>query len=178
MEHERPPAGAGNDKLERYAHLAVAAGIVVLGALVLWKTTEIRLTPVNSRVGPRVIPYIVGAGLVAAGLWLALDILRGNVPRPDAGEDAEDVDVARPTDWVTVGIVGAALVAYLLLIERAGFIIASALLFFGAAFGMGSRRIVRDAAVAAALAVGAYVLFTEGLSLRLPKGWLDVWVFA
>ena len=161
-------------RLDRYAELALAAGVVVLGALVLWKTGEIRLTPVSSRVGPRVIPYIVGAGLVVTGCWLAIDILRGHLARPGAGEDAEDVDVSLPTDWTTVGIIAASLVVYLLLIERAGYIIASALLFFGAAFGMGSRRILRDAVIAIFLAAGSYVLFTRGLSLRLPKGWLDV----
>ena len=161
-------------RLDRYAELALAVGVVVLGALVVWKTTEIRLTAVSSRVGPRVIPYIVGAGLVATGCWLAIEVLRGHLAQPDAGEDAEDVDVTLPTDWTTVGIIAASLVVYLLLIERAGFIIASSLLFFGAAFGMGSRRIFRDIAIAVALSVGAYVLFTRGLSLRLPKGWLDV----
>lgn len=172
MEHERA-RHIRDDRIERLGHLAVAAGVVVLGLLVLWKTGDIRLTPINSRVGPRVIPYIVGAGLVLTGLWLAIDVLRGSLPTPDAGDDAEDVDVTLPTDWVTVGIIAAALVIYLLLIERAGFIIASALLFFGAAFGMGSRRYARDVAVALALAAGAYFIFTEGLSLRLPQGWLD-----
>lgn len=161
-------------RLDRYAEIALAAGVVVLGALVLWKTTEIRLTPVSSRVGPRVIPYIVGAGLVVTGCWLALDVLRGHLARPEAGEDAEDVDLSLPTDWTTVGIIAASLVVYLLLIERAGFIIASSLLFFGAAFGMGSRRVLRDVAIAVVLSVSTYVLFTRGLSLRLPKGWLDV----
>lgn len=172
MENERTPT-LRNDRLERLAHLAVAASVVLLGVLVIWKTGDIRLTPINSRVGPRVIPYIVGAGLVVTGLWLAIDVLRGSLPVPDAGEDAEDVDVSLPTDWVTVGIIAAALVLYLLLIERAGFIIASALLFFGAAFGMGSRRYVRDVVVAIVLAAGAYFVFTQGLSLRLPQGWLD-----
>jgi putative tricarboxylic transport membrane protein len=161
-------------RLDRYGELALAVGVVVLGALVLWKTGEIRLTPVSSRVGPRVIPYIVGAGLVVTGCWLALDVLRGRLARPEVGEDAEDVDVSLPTDWTTVGIIAVSLAVYLFLIERAGFIIASALLFVGAAFGMGSRRILRDVAIALVLAVGAYVLFTRGLSLRLPKGWLDV----
>ena len=172
MDHERP-RNLRDDRLERLASLALAAGVVLLGLLVLWKTGEIRLTPVNSQVGPRVIPYIVGAGLVITGLWLAIDVWRGNLPNPDAGDDAEDVDLSLPTDWVTVGIVSAALVVYLLLIERAGFVIASAALFFGAAFGMGSRKYARDVAVAVLLSLGAYFLFTEGLSLRLPKGWLD-----
>jgi putative tricarboxylic transport membrane protein len=160
--------------IARLAELALAAGVVVLGAVVVWQTTDIRLTPVNSRVGPRVIPYIVGAGLVLTGIWLAIDILRGNIAHPDAGEDAEDADPTLPTDWVTVGLLGLTLLAYYLLIERAGFVIASTLLFFGAAFAMGSRHCLRDLVLGAALSAGAYLLFTEGLSLRLPEGLLPL----
>jgi len=158
----------------RLAELALALGVVVLGAVMLWETTHIRLTPINSRVGPRVIPYIVAGGLVVTGLWLAIDILRGHAAVPGAGEDAEDVDPALPTDWRTVGILSVSLIAYLFLIERAGFVIASTVLFFGAAFGMGSRRYLRDLVIGFALALGAYFLFTEGLSLRLPEGILPL----
>jgi putative tricarboxylic transport membrane protein len=163
---------------EQISELILAVGVVLLGGLVVWQTTEIRLTPVNSRVGPRIIPYIVGIGLIVTGCWLTFDVLRGRLGNPEGGEDAEDADASLPTDWQTLIIVGAALGVYLFLIERAGFIIASSLLFFGAAFGMGSRRIVRDAIIAVVLSVGAYVLFTEGLSLRLPKGWLTFGPFA
>jgi putative tricarboxylic transport membrane protein len=103
-----------------------------------------------------------------------VDVLRGRAASPGAGEDAEDVDPTLPTDWLTVGILSASLLAYLLLIERAGFVIASTVLFVGAAFGMGSRRYIRDLAIGFALSLAAYVLFTEGLSLRLPEGILPL----
>jgi putative tricarboxylic transport membrane protein len=45
--------------------LALAA--VAFGVLIIWQTTLIRLTPAYSKVGPRVIPYIVGAGMVIVG---------------------------------------------------------------------------------------------------------------
>jgi hypothetical protein len=38
---------------------------------------------------------------------------------------------------------------------------------------MGSRKIVRDSVAGVLLSVGAYLLFTEGLSIRLPQGWLE-----
>ena len=158
----------------RLAELAVALAVVALGAVVVWQTTEIRLTPINSRVGPRVIPYIIGGGLMVTGLWLVVDILRGRGASPESGEDSEDVDPTLPTDWLTVGILSASLFAYWLLIERAGFVLASTVLFFGAAFGMGSRRIVRDLVIGFILALAAYILFTEGLSLRLPEGVLPL----
>lgn len=171
-------ASVGNDDpgrdLARIAELILAAGVVALGAIIVWQTTNIRLTPINSRIGPRVIPYIVGSGLIITGLWLAKDVFLGNTATVDAGEDAEDVDPSLPTDWATVAIVGASLLAYLFLIERAGFVIASTVLFFGAAYGMGSRHIVRDLVIGFALSLAAYVLFTEGLSLRLPEGILPL----
>jgi putative tricarboxylic transport membrane protein len=66
-----------------------------------------------------------------------------------------------------------ALVAYLLLIERGGFVVASAILYAGAAFAMGSRRVIRDVATGIVLALVLYVGFTRGLDLRLPAGVLD-----
>ena len=156
--------------IERAAEVALAAGVVALGLLVLWKTGEIRITPMNARIGPRVIPYIVGGGLVVVGLWFIIELLLGRGTGPAAGEDSEDVDLSRETDWRTIGFIGAALIAYLILIERAGFIVASSVLFFIAAFGMGSRRVVRDSVIAIVLSVAVFLIFTRGLSLRLPEG--------
>ena len=153
---------------EALGELALAAGVILFGALVLYETTQIRVTPAYAKVGPRVIPYIVGAGLVLVGVWLAVQALRGRLVVPSA--ESEDADPRLPTDWQTVGMLAAALVVYLLLIERAGFVVASALLYFGAAFAMGSRRIGRDLLAGAALAIVVYVAFTRGLDLQLPAG--------
>ena len=158
----------------RIAEFALAADVILLGVIVLWETRDIRITPMNSRIGPRVIPYIVGAGLVVVGIWLAIELAFGRTAQPSGGEDAEDADPTLPTDWQTLGFIAAALVLYLILIERAGFVIASSVLFLGAAFAMGSRRWLRDVCVAVILSVSVYLIFTRGLSLRLPKGVLPL----
>jgi putative tricarboxylic transport membrane protein len=166
--------GNGRPDTGRIAEFALALGVIVLGAVVLWQTRDIRITPMNSRIGPRVIPYIVGSGLVVVGLWFAVEILLGRTTQTGGGEDSEDADPTLPTDWGTIGFIAISLVVYLYLIERAGFIIASSVLFFGAAFGMGSRRILRDVAIAIAVSVSIYFIFTRGLSLRLPEGVLPL----
>ena len=151
--------------------LLLALGAVAFGLLVIWQTTTIRVAPIYSTVGPRVIPYIVGAGLVLTGLWLGVEALTG---RTTAGtSESEDADPTLPTDWRTVGLLGLVLVAYLLLIERAGFVIASAVLFVGAASAMGSRRYVRDIVIGILLALALYLLFNRGLGLSLPAGVLQ-----
>jgi putative tricarboxylic transport membrane protein len=156
----------------RYVDLLIAGLVVALGIYIVWEARGIRVLPVHSRVGPRVIPYLVGGGLVVLGIWLAIEILTGRDVRPT--DDAEDVDPTLPTDWRCLAILAASLLVYLYLLERTGFVIASVLLFVGAAFGMGSRKIVRDVAIAVVLSFGIYWIFTEGLGLRLPVGWLEV----
>jgi putative tricarboxylic transport membrane protein len=154
-----------------FGELALALGAVLFGLLVIWQTTNIRVAPIYSTVGPRVIPYIVGAGLVLTGLWLAFEALTGRTTAGSA--ESEDVDLSLPTDWRTVGLLALVLIAYLLLIERAGFVIASAVLFVGAAYAMGSRRYVRDTVIGVLLSLGLYVLFSRGLGLDLPAGVLE-----
>ena len=60
------PVSAPTRRIE-LGELLLAVAVGVFGALVLWQTTQIRLTPAYSKVGPRVIPYIVGGGLVVIG---------------------------------------------------------------------------------------------------------------
>ena len=149
----------------------LALGAIVFGILIVWQTTLIRLTPAYSKVGPRVIPYIVGAGLVIVGAWLAYEALTGRAATDRA--DSEDADPRLPTDWRCIGLLALALIAYLFLIEPAGFIIASAVLFAWAAIAMGSRRHARDIVIGILLATALYLLFNRGLGLSLPAGILE-----
>ena len=84
----------------------LALGAVAFGVLIVWQTTLIRLTPAYSKVGPRVIPYIVGAGLMIVGAWLAYEALTGHAPV--GSTDSEDADPTLPTDWRTVGLLALA----------------------------------------------------------------------
>ena len=151
--------------------MLLALGAIVFGILIVWQTTLIRLTPAYSKVGPRVIPYIVGAGLVIVGAWLAYEAFTGRAATGTA--ESEDADPTLPTDWRCIGLLALALIAYLFLIEPAGFIIASAVLFAWAAIAMGSRRYARDIVIGILLATALYLLFNRGLGLSLPAGILE-----
>jgi putative tricarboxylic transport membrane protein len=151
--------------------MLLALWAVLFGILIVWQTTLVRLTPAYSKVGPRVIPYIVGAGMIVVGVWLAYEALTGRMSLGTT--ESEDADPALPTDWRTVGLLALALLVYLLLIERAGFIIASATLFVMAAFAMGSRRLARDIAIGIVMSTVLYVVFSRGLGLSLPAGILE-----
>ena len=154
--------------IPRLGETLLALAVVVFGLLIIWQTTLIRLTPAYSKVGPRVIPYIIGAGLVLVGIWLAIEARTGR--GVTGSSDSEDADLTLPTDWRTVGSLALALLAYLLLIEWAGFIIASAVLFVWAAIAMGSRRYARDIVIGIVLATVLFLIFNRGLGLDLPAG--------
>ena len=159
------------DTTRRIGETLLALTAMAFGLLIIWQTTLIRLTPAYSKVGPRVIPYIVGAGMVIIGAWLAYEALTGHVV-VGSGE-SEDADLTLPTDWRCIGLLALALIAYLFLIEPAGFIIASTALFAGAAFAMGSRRLARDVVIGIVMATILYLVFNRGLGLSLPAGILE-----
>lgn len=165
-----PPAPAPARRRPDLGETLLASATLLFGVLVLWQTTQIRITPAYSKVGPRVIPYVIGTGLVLVGLWLLVQALSGRHAPPST--ESEDADPTLPTDWKTVALLAGALVVYLLLIETGGFVIASTLLFAGAAFAMGSRRPLRDLAFGVLFAAGLFVGFTRGLGLDLPAGLL------
>jgi putative tricarboxylic transport membrane protein len=121
-------------------------------------------------IGPKVIPFAIGGAMIVVALWLAVDVLRGGRGEPESGED---VDLSHGSDWRTLGLLFGAFVANIVLIERAGWPVSGAVLFFGSAYALGSRRIVRDVVLALVLSIGSWYLFVLGLGIELPVGVLD-----
>ncbi len=64
----------------------------------------------------------------------------------------------------------------LLLMDRAGFVIASSVCFWMAARAFDATHPLRDAAFAVAVSVASYLLFVRMLQLSLPAGVLAGWL--
>ena len=151
-------------RVAQTGELLLSLGLIALGSFVLYQTHTIAQTTSYSGVGPRLFPYLIGAGLTVCGTVLAWQALSGgwrHLPVDD--------NHATP-DWVAFGIISAGIVLQMLIIASAGFILASALLFVLVARGYGSRRVLRDALLALVLATLVYLVFTKGLGLSLPSG--------
>jgi hypothetical protein len=76
----------------------------------------------------------------------------------------------------SVSWIALALVTNLMLAERAGFILASASMFWLTARAFDNRHPFRDAAFAAMLSLCAYALFGRLLQLPLPAGVVERWI--
>jgi putative tricarboxylic transport membrane protein len=143
-----------------------ALGLLVIVSALLLPESAIARGPV----GPAAVPVVVGGLLVVVSIFLAIDVLRGGRGEPEGGED---IELGGGTDWRTIAIVAASFLANALLIEPLGWPVSGAILFWGAAFALGSRHYIRDAVIAVALGVGSWYLFVLGLGISLPVGILE-----
>ncbi|MFD5157933.1 tripartite tricarboxylate transporter TctB family protein [Streptomyces hawaiiensis] len=166
-----PPAETGGERrswLREHSELGVCVLLLALGVLVLTDalTMDVDIAQ-RGPVGPKTVPVVVGAGLLVIAALLALDVLRGGRGQAEGGED---VDLSEPADWRTVLLLAGVFLGAAVLIEPVGFPVAGALLFWGAAFALGSRRIDRDPLIAAGLSLVTYVVFNNLLGVPLPGG--------
>ncbi|MGY0022908.1 tripartite tricarboxylate transporter TctB family protein [Streptomyces sp. cg35] len=154
--------------LREHSELGVCVLLLALGALVLTDalTMDVDLTQ-RGPVGPRTVPIVVGTGLLVVAVLLAVDVLRGGRGEAEGGED---IDLSEPADWRTVLLLAGVFLATAVLIEPLGFPVAGALLFWGAAYALGSRHPRRDPLIAAGLSLLTFVVFNNLLGVPLPGG--------
>lgn len=162
------PAPARRSWLRDYSELGVCVLLLTLGVLLLTDafTMDVDIAQ-RGPVGPRTVPVVVGSGLLVVAALLAVDVLRGGRGRAETGED---VDLSEPADWRTVLLLTGVFLGAAVLIEPLGFPIAGALLFWGAAFALGSRRHDRDPLIAAVVSFITYAVFDHLLGVPLPGG--------
>jgi putative tricarboxylic transport membrane protein len=144
--------------------LGIALGVVLLGLIAGWQTTEIPQSA-YAAVGPRAFAWATSAMLVVMGLFLVKDALTGGWSH----ETDEFGDVDWPGGlWMLGG-----LAVNVALIDVIGFILSSTLLFLFTARAFGSRQIVRDAIIGFLLAFIAYVGFDRVLGYKIGSGLIE-----
>jgi len=154
--------------LKERSELGVSVGLLALGVLVL---TDALIIPTDfaqrGPVGPKAVPILVGSLLLLVAVLLARDVLRGGKGEAEGGED---VDLSEPADLRTVLLLCGAFLANAALIGLVGFPISGAILFWGAAYALGSRNLVRDPLIAAGMSVVTFLVFNNLLGVPLPGG--------
>ena len=148
--------------------IAVSAGVLVLGVLVLVGGWDLSTGGGYAQVGPGVVPRIVGGGFLLLGALLLREALMGGYRGVD-----EEAEVHLPMDWKAFAWITGGIILYGLLVERAGFIPASTLLFMAVARSFASRRWLSNALVGLALGSFIFGVFNYALGLSLPAGVLQ-----
>jgi len=115
----------------------------------------------------RVYPLLVLAGLLGFGGAALLAAMRtaGASSRAHVGPG-----------WRPAALMAAGVALDLALMERAGFVITSAALFWLTARAFDQRHPARDALFAVGVSTGSYLLFVRVLNVMLPAGLLARWL--
>ncbi|MER9892414.1 tripartite tricarboxylate transporter TctB family protein [Mesorhizobium sp. M0119] len=145
--------------------LLIGVGLLACAGAVAWQTLAIPVTPLYSKVGPTVFPYITMTGMMILSLLLIIAALRGGWQPEDEKET--------PTDWKAMGIVALGLIANLVLIQPLGFTAASVIMFVLICHGFGSRRPLRDVLLGLILALAAYFGFARALGVNIGAGFIE-----
>ena len=127
--------------------------------------------PGSGTVGPQIFPYLVSGFVILISLGLFVQIFRGNLGVPEGTEFGE---VVEKTDFKSLAMVAGSMLTYPLLIERAGFIIATSVAFFGVAFAYGAKNLLKNLAISLIFSLVVYFAFSKGLNVSLPAGILGV----
>jgi putative tricarboxylic transport membrane protein len=141
--------------------------LFLLGLIVFWDTATKELPAFNLTVSPKVFPFAIAFLLMGLSALLIVNILRGDRAIP---EGLEAGDAIEKSDYKTFSLVLASLFAYLLLIERAGFIIAASITFFGITVAFGNKKHLRAAVFGTLFITVIYYSFTHFLNVQLPAG--------
>jgi putative tricarboxylic transport membrane protein len=156
------PSGEVTSRRVAIGEAVIGAGVLALAAVMLWQTLAIPVSPIYAQVGPTVVPIITALALGMLGVLLLIAAWEG-------GWQPEEEKASTP-DWVALAWVAAGLVLNALLIGKAGFTVASVILFVCVARGFGSKAIVRDILIAAAFALVAYFGFAQTLGINIGSG--------
>jgi len=160
------PTGAPVARPVAWPEAAIGLGLLVMAAVVAWQTATMATSPMYAKVGPRVFPYLTAGGLALLAGAMVVQGLRGG------WQLAEEREVA--IDWPALGFVAAGLLCNVMLIDLAGFTIASTVMFTLIAHGFGSRSPLRDAGIAMVFALACYFGFARALGVNIGGGVVEL----
>jgi putative tricarboxylic transport membrane protein len=145
--------------------LMIGLGLLAMAAVALWQTLAIPVSPMYSKVGPTVFPYLTSGGLALFALLLIMAGLRGG------WQPAEEQET--PVHWYSVAAVFAGLAANVALIKPLGFTAASVVMFTLVCHGFGSRSPLRDALIGLVLSLVVYFGFAKALGVNIGSGLIE-----
>jgi len=146
----------------RLGKVALGVLLIAVGIFIAVETLLLGDPTQQATIGPKFFPTLIAVGLGINGcvlLW-------------EAFKDAFSEEEWPELDMGPVAIVLFALVLQMVLLEAAGWIIATSLLFAIVARAFGSRRLLLDLAIGLVLSAASFYLFNEGLGLSLPGGFI------
>lgn len=142
---------------------AIAAAFLLLGLYVASQGPRYGLLTASAGAGPGMLPLLAGLGMVAASIAIFIN---------SSGEPADMAPEAIPerSGMVRMAAVVLALIAVILVMERLGYIITMFVFLTSTMWLLGRRDLLLVVTVALGGSLGVYWIFTQKLSVALPRG--------
>jgi len=160
-----PPLGHEEDHPVRLDELVIPGLLVAIGGYLVFGLSTMEVPETATWPGPEFFPMIVTVLVFVVAAVMSVQIVlahrRTRAQRREGG---------LPTDWKATATVVAAFLVFGALLLPLGWIVAGALLFWGVARGLGSRRPGFDLLLAVGMSCLVQLAFSAGLGLRLPPG--------
>jgi putative tricarboxylic transport membrane protein len=147
--------------------LVFTSFLFLAGVVVLTDTAMLPEPVSESYVSPKVFAFLVGGLLTVFPLLQIFQVLRGNLGVPEGIEGGE---VSKEVNWLSLGVALGVLIFYTLFVQLLGFIISASVLFFGLAYALGAKRLLRLGIISVVLSALLFFSFTELLLVPLPVG--------
>ncbi|MDO1583689.1 tripartite tricarboxylate transporter TctB family protein [Rhizobium oryzicola] len=144
-----------------WAALVIAAVLVAIAAVIYLDASRLREVTGYSPVGPATVPGAVAVVLLGLAIWTVIAAFRGDFPERERQE-------VGPVVWIVGG-----LAAQMLLLNTAGFSIATGVLFAATAAGFGRRKLWISLPLGIVLCLVVWLIFAGLLQLSLPAGPLE-----
>ena len=157
-------------KFKKYRDLILGVVTLLISVFYLIYTQQIKTRPkmVPEYANSRVFPTLLGVILaVLSVLCILQGIRKMKQPQQDTGEKMSKVDM------LTIALTFAAMVVYIVLLPRIGFILATCIYLFAQITILApaeKRNLPLFAIVAVAFTAFAFVAFRIGLNQLLPRG--------
>lgn len=134
----------------------------VFGCIVTFMTAQIKMPANLSEPGPRLFPYIAGAGMLICGIGMAIT----------AAQEKEEPFLTGD-GWKRLGVVALALVIYYLGLEWIGFMVSTPVFAFVIMLILSSGKKINKvvaAVIAVITTIVLYLLFQKVFMIFLPAG--------
>jgi hypothetical protein len=148
-------------------------GAVLIALAVAWCTVVWMTVPKgygDAPVGPRDAPFWLGVALIVLSLamiarsYLAADPPSDETEAPAAGED-------RKSEWMAIGVLTLSLVAYALLMEWFGYVVATIIVVIGLLrFALDVRSLPVLLGMSLSMSFGVYFVMGSLMGVYLPHG--------
>lgn len=152
--------------------LLMALSVVALGIFVMAIAQTIHAGIYRDAVGPRAFPLAIGVLFIVNGGIVAVQRLRNmNAGRGYlvAAEGTED-EAEYPASAMRAAFVIVLTFAYAAAFQPLGYLLATPLYVVAALAAMSERRWLVSVGIAVVWTIATYVIFAQGLAVRMPVG--------